>query len=143
MCSQEQDEKLSLGFHMLIVQDVDRALRFYSDVLGLEVHSFDQENNTPEWARLIIDDTTIVLRINEYDDYDGSISTAVDLVRESGPDGLRWSGLYFDAYDIPQLCLRVNEAGGRTLNPPRRARGGTIVADVADTEGNVFILYSN
>lgn len=83
MCNQEEEEKLSLGFHMLIVQDVDRALRFYRDVLGLEVQSFDRENNMPEWARLILDDAIIVLRINEYDDNDGSITTAVDLVRKA------------------------------------------------------------
>ena len=134
---------LKLGFHMLIVQDVERALRFYRDVLGIDVQSFDEKNNTPEWARLTIGDAIIVLRMNEYDDNDGSITTAVDLVRESGVDGLIWSGLYFEAYDIPELCLRVKEAGGRIIMHPRRTRDGTIVADLADTEGNVFILFSD
>ena len=45
-------------------------------------------------------------------------------------------------YDIPGVCLRVEEGEGRILNPPRRARDGTIVADLADPDGNVFIFYS-
>ena len=136
-----------MGFHMLMVQDVERALRFYHDVLGLDVKSLDTKNETPEWARLALGDAIIVLHRNSYSTSDDIMAeTAIHLVREGGVGDLTWSGLYFEAYDIPNVYLRVEEGGGRVLNPPRRARDGTIVADMADmadTEGNVFILYSD
>ena len=136
--------KLKMGFHMLIVQDVERALRFYRDVLGLDVESLDAENDTPEWARLALGHARIVLQRNSYSTSDNTMAgTAIHLVREGGGGDLTWSGLYFEAYNIPGVCLRVEEGGGRILNPPRRARDGTLVADMADTEGNVFILYSD
>ena len=135
--------ELKVGFYMLVVQDVERALRFYRDVLGMDQQGLDDNNDTPEWARLTLGDAIIVLRRNNYDTSDEiQTGTAIYLVREGSVDGLTWSGLHFEAYDIPSLCLRVEEAGGRTLNPPRRARDGTIVADLADPEGNVFIFYS-
>ena len=36
-------------FFMLMVQDMERAVRFYRDMLGLDV-----ENHTPEWSRLAL-----------------------------------------------------------------------------------------
>ena len=143
MCNEEQEEGLSLAFHMLIVQDVERASRFYSEVLGLEVQSLDDKNSPPAWARLVIDDAVIVLRADGYDNIGDITGTALYLVRESRVDGLVWSGLHFEAYDIPQLCLRVEEAGGRILIHPRRSRDGKIVADLADPDGNVFVLFSD
>ena len=44
--------------------------------------------------------------------------------------------------DIQDACLRVQEGGSCILNWPRRANGGTLVADLADTEGNEFTLFS-
>ena len=143
MCNEEQEEGLSLAFQMLIVKDVERALRFYCDVLGLELQSVDLKNSPPAWARIVIDDVIIVLRADGYDDIGDLTGTALYLVREGRVDGLVWSGLHFEAYDIPQLCLRVEEAGGRILMHPRRSRDGKIVADLADTEGNVFVLFSD
>ena len=136
--------KLKLGFHILIVQDVNRALCFYRDVLRLDVQAIDSNNDSPEWARLALGDTIIILRRNSAGANDDTMAAApIYFVREGGVDGMNWSGLYFEASDIPDMCLRVEEGGGRTLNPPRRARYGAIVADVVDTEGNVFILYSD
>ena len=132
-----------MGFYMLVVQDVGRALRFYSDVLGLHIKGLDADNDTPEWARLALGDTIIVLRQNSYDTRDETMTgTAIYLFREGGVREFIWTGIYLEVYDIPNVCRRVEEGGGRILNPPRRARDGTIVADVADPEGNVFIFYS-
>ena len=142
--TEDEPVELKLGFYMLVVQDVERAVRFYRGVLGLDLQGLDADNDTPEWARLALGDAIIVLRRNSYDNSDETLTgIAIYLVREGSVDGLTWSGLNFEAYDIPSLCLQVEKAGGRTLNPPSRARDGTIVADMADTEGNVFVLYSN
>ncbi len=129
---------------MLIVKDVDRAVRFYHDVLGLDVEAYDPNNDPPEGARLALGGFTIILQKNRHSTIDDTrAGTAIHLVGEGGVDGLTWSGLHLKGSDIPSLCLRVEEGGGRTLNPPRRARDGAIVADMVDTEGNVFILYSD
>lgn len=135
--------KPKLGFHMLIVQDIERAWRFYRDVLGPDVQAVDSDNNTPEWARIALGESKIILRQNRYDSkYEVMAGTAIHLVNEGGFDGLYWSGLHVEAYDIPNLCQRIEKEGGRILSWPRRARGGAAVADVVDAEGNVFVLYS-
>ena len=41
---------MKVGFNMLVVQDVERALRFYRDVLGLDLQELDTDSDTPEWA---------------------------------------------------------------------------------------------
>ena len=134
---------MKVGFYMLVVQDVERALRFYRDVLGLDLQGLDADNDTPQWARLVLGDAIIVLQRNGYSTSDGTLTgTAIHLVREGGVRDLTWTGLYLEVYDIPGVCRLVEEGGGRILNPPRRARDGTIVADLADPEGNVFIFYS-
>jgi len=120
---------------MLLVQDGKRSLCFYGDVLGL-----DSRGDTPEWARLTLGDDFIVLRENSYDSSDDTLTgTAVRLVREGGVRELTWTGPYLEIYDIPKGCRRVEEGGGGILSPSRRAREGTIVADIADPEGNVLI----
>ena len=134
---------MKVGFNMLVVQDVERALRFYRDVLGLDLQELDTDSDTPEWARLALGDAIIVLRRNSHNTSDDTLTTtAIHLVREGGVCDVTWTGLYLEVYDIPGVCHRVEEGGGRILNPPRRARDGTIVADLADPDGNVFIFYS-
>lgn len=48
---------------MFMIQDMERAVRFYGDVLGLDV-----EDQTPEWSRLALRDEIIVLRGGGTDD---------------------------------------------------------------------------
>ena len=130
--------KVQSVFYMLMVQDMERAMRFYRDVLGMDV-----KDHTPEWSRLALGDAIIVLRRNSHNTSDDTLTTtAIHLVREGGVCDVTWTGLYLEVYDIPGVCHRVEEGGGRILNPPRRARDGTIVADLADPDGNVFIFYS-
>ena len=38
--------ELKVGFYMLVVQDVERALRFYRDVLGMDQQGLDENNDT-------------------------------------------------------------------------------------------------
>ncbi len=44
-------------FYMVMVQDMERGVRFYRDVLGLDLN-----DQTPEWSRLALGDAIIVLR---------------------------------------------------------------------------------
>ena len=116
--AKEETVKVKDVFFMLMVQDMERGVRFYRDVLGLDV-----KDQTPEWSRLALGDKIIVLR--------GGIT-----------GGLTWTGLHFEVEDIQDACLRVQEGGGRILGWPHRANGWTALADLADTEGNEFTFYS-
>ena len=139
----EEPPELKVGFYMLVVQDVERALRFYRDVLGLDIQVLDTDSDTPEWARLALGDAIIVLKRDSYNNSDETMTrTAIDLVREGRVRDLTWTGLHLEVYDIPGVCRRLKEGGGQVLSSPRRARRGTAVADVADPDGNVFIFYS-
>ena len=81
-------------FFMLMVQDMERAVHFYRDVLGLDV-----EDQTPEWSRLALGDKIIVLRAG-------------------GTGDLTWTGLHLEVEDIQIACVRVEEAGGASSVGP-------------------------
>lgn len=105
------------GF-MLNANDMDRALRFYKDVIGLHV-SFE----SPEWSELTYGDATVAL-------HGGKQDTA-----------LVESGLYFYVDDIDAACKEVEAAGGHVVAPPdANPDEGIILAMVGDTEGNGFGL---
>ena len=116
--TEEGTVKVQDVFYMLMVQDMERAVRFYREVLGLDV-----EGQTPEWSRLAVGDKVIVLRAG-------------------GTGALTRTGLHFEVEYIEEACLRVQEGGGRILSWPHRANGWTALADLADTEGNEFTFYS-
>ena len=99
---------------MLMVQDMERGVWSFLDVIGLDV-----KDHTPEWSNLALCDAIVIL-------YGG------------GSDTLLWSGLHFEVENIQDACLRVQEGGGRVPSWPRHANGWTLVADRADradTEG--------
>ncbi len=116
--NEEGKVKVQEVFYMLMVQDMERGVRFYRDVLGLDV-----KDHTPEWSKLALGDAIIILH-------------------GGGTGDSTWTGLHFEVEDIQDACLRVQEGGGQILHPPRRANGWTLVADVADTEGNGFTFYN-
>ena len=105
-------------FYMLMVQDMERGVCFYLDVMGLDV-----KDHTPEWSNLALGDAIVIL-------YGGGSNT------------LLWSGLHFEVENIQDACLRVQEGGGRVPSWPRHANGWTLVEDRADTErkGLPFII---
>ena len=105
------------GF-MLGANDMDRALRFYKDVIGLHV-GFE----SPEWSEMTYGDATVAL-------HGGKPSTDLDR-----------TGLYFYVDDIEAACKEVEAAGGRVIAPPNaNQEEGIVLAELADTEGNGFGL---
>lgn len=105
------------GF-MLMANDMDRAVRFYKDTIGLHV-AFE----SPEWSELTFGDATVAI-------HGGKPGTEIQP-----------SGLYFYVGDIEAACQEVESSGGRVIAPPNsNAAEGIILASVADTEGNGFGL---
>ena len=98
---------------MLMVQNMDRAVVFYSNVIGLDV-----KVHSKNWSELGNEDAVVALH--------------------GGGDGeYRLTGLGFAVNDIAAACDEVTGSAGRIINPPEeRAGEGITLALVADPEGN-------
>ena len=102
---------------MLKVADMDRAVAFYRDGLGLIVKS-----HMPYWSDLLCGGSRIALH--------------------PGGDGARRdSGLNFEVDDLETECARCAAAGGAIERPPEDRPSEYIrIATVRDPEGNAFYL---
>ena len=111
--------KVRKTLYMLMVQDMERGVRFYRDVLGLEV-----KLHTPGWSELTLGDSTVALHAG-------------------GAGELTRTGLSFEVEDIDAACREVQEGGGQLLSGPvLRSGEGIKLASLADTEGNGFSFAS-
>ena len=102
---------------ILMAQDMDRAIAFYRDVIGLELRLHEGS-----WAELGCDDAVVALH--------------------GGGDGEHHcTGLGFTVADVATACEEVSRGGGRTIREPEeRAGEGIILTQLADPEGNGFAL---
>ena len=100
---------------MLMAQDMDRALGFYRDVIGLRVNF-----QSPDWTEMARGDAVVALH-------------------SGGTGDSRKPGLGFTVSDIDTACQEVREGGGKVLGEPSERPGEPIkLAHLADTEGNGF-----
>ncbi len=105
--------------YMLMVEDMERAVRFYTDVMGFRARVAEAR-----WSELAFGDFTLALHI------------AVD-----DGEGRKGRGLSISVADIEAACREVEAAGGQVINPPQEGDfPGLTVALVADTEGNALEL---
>ena len=105
---------------MLAAQDMDRAVKFWTETFGLTV-----KLQSPDWTEMLFGDAVVALH--------------------GGGDGsANKTGLGFDVADIAAACEAVVTAGG-TLNwgPKDQAEEGISLADLVDTEGNSFMLSAS
>ena len=111
--------KVRKALYMLMAQDMERGVRFYRDVLGLDV-----KLHTPGWSELTLGDSTVALH-------------------GGGTGEQTRTGLSFEVEDIDDACRQVQDGGGQLLRGPLlRSAEGIKLADLADTEGNVFFFSS-
>ena len=106
------------AYFVVYVADMDRATKFYEETFGAMVNF-----RSPEWTSLRI--------------------AGVDIGLHSGADTERRKiGLGFDVDDIEGACKAVAAAGGVIVKPPEHKpeEGGITLAEVSDTEGNLFSL---
>ena len=105
---------------ILMAQDMNRAVAFYQDVVGLSL-ILHQGN----WAELGGEDAVIALH--------------------GGGDGkYRPTGLVFTVVDVGAACEEVIAGGGRVVTPAENRDGaGIILAHMADPEGNGFSLVQS
>ena len=107
-----------LGTKFLIsAQNMDRAVTFYRDVLGLEV-----KVNSPGWSEL-------------------SFGTAVIALHGGGTGQFAPTGLSFTVENIENACDAVVQGGGSVREAPEdRGDEGIILAGLVDSEGNGFMM---
>jgi predicted enzyme related to lactoylglutathione lyase len=101
-------------YFMVPVQNMDRALTFYRDALGLTVRFA-----SPDWSELAWRDATIAL-------HQGGVA--------NGSDG--WLG--FEVDDLDAALAEVEAAGGRRQT--QRSDGGVRLVTVTDPEGNSLTI---
>ena len=103
-------------FFSIEVADMARATAFYCEALGATVYFA-----TPGWTSLHIAGVRIGLALNP------------ELA------GAR-VGLHFAVADLAVARAAVERAGGRALGPDLEVAPGVWIAQVADSEGNSFVL---
>jgi predicted enzyme related to lactoylglutathione lyase len=103
--------------YMLMAQDMDRAVRFYRDVIGLEV-----KFQSREWTEL-------------------AFGNAIVALHGGGGGQYQKTGLSLQVRDIASACKEVEAGGGKIAMSPQNRPGEPIkLAEVMDTEGNAFSL---
>jgi predicted enzyme related to lactoylglutathione lyase len=112
--------QLGAVYYMLAAQDMDRAVAFWRDAIGLDVKS-----QSPGWSELTFP----------------GLASAVVALHAGGSGELNRTGLGFDVADIAAACAEVERAGGRVTMPPTdRPDEGIVLADLVDPEGNTFMF---
>lgn len=104
--------------HMIMAQDMKRAIAFYTQTMGLKVNF-----SSDEWTELSLGDAIVALH--------------------GGGDGKpNRTGLNFQVADISQACLEAKAAGAIVLHGPENREGEPIfLAGLRDTEGNEISFY--
>ncbi len=102
---------------LLMAQDMERAVTFYRDVMGLS-----EDFSSPDWSELRFGDAILGLH--------------------GGGDGSRCqSGLSIQYEDVEQAYRNALAGGATGTQAPERREGEPIVlASIADPEGNVIML---
>ena len=98
------------------VDDLERAVAFYRDALGMAVRVA-----TPAWSELEIAGATVALHAG----------------REMGEQEIP---LGFKVLNIDAVANAVVDAGGFIHAPKRQAQGEPAIIKAGDPDGNVFFL---
>lgn len=103
-------------FFVVSVSNMDRAAAFYTAALGASIAWA-----SPRWSSLHIAGVRVGLFANP---------------EHSGAH----VGLNFAVSDLEAACASVARAQGKVITPRMQAAPNVFVAEVADTEGNIFAL---
>ena len=113
---------------VLTVDDIDRSVAFYRDILGLRPCAHDDAKTSIEGAGYILDGGTIALGLSQSDDS-----------AQNGSPGAMWH-LCFSVTEMDSLVERLRKAGARFAIEPRGARGGVRVCFFFDPDGILLEL---
>jgi catechol 2,3-dioxygenase-like lactoylglutathione lyase family enzyme len=120
-------DKLTFNHATVYVKDVERALRFYHDLLGFKLIEDFRYENRPVYARL------------HAPGGDGTIA-----LHQAGPndsiasDGVR---LYFEVRDLDEFCRKLQQKGFYITRMPTMMPWGWRHAYLNDPDGHEISLY--
>lgn len=118
----------SIGATVLIVNDLDKSIRFYRDTLGLEV--------------TFSDDVSYGLRLEGQDLLLLQVAAAAEMVGEAAIGQTTGRVLFCaEAEDVDAEYEALKAKGVRMVNPPKDQAWGRRTAYFADPEGNLWELY--
>jgi predicted enzyme related to lactoylglutathione lyase len=115
MVGNVSDSRVRRVYFMLMVADMDRAVRFYSDAFAatIALHS-------PYWSEVVVAGATVAL-------HPGRTGGDVD------------TGLGFEVDDLDDTLENATKLGGRITDAPKdRPDEGIRIAQLADSEGNIM-----
>lgn len=104
------------AYTLAFVRDMDRAVAFYRDAIGMTPRF-----TTPAWSEM-------------------EIAGAILALHSGGDAGTREIPLGFKVLNIDAVVNAVVAAGGFIHAPKRQAPGEPAIVKAGDTEGNVFFL---
>jgi catechol 2,3-dioxygenase-like lactoylglutathione lyase family enzyme len=132
----------------IVVADLEQALEFYRDVLGLEVLARRERDGGPISDVVGYDDCHIV--IADVGTREGRVLELIQYVNP--PPGRRpteersvlgGSHVAFNVEDISQTYEDVLRGGAQSLNPPVEVAPGKTVCYMQDPEGNWIELIES
>jgi predicted enzyme related to lactoylglutathione lyase len=129
----QEERTMKIGLTSIYVDDQDRALRFYTDVLGF-VKKTDVTQGPYRWLTVVSPDEPdgVELQLDSND-----IPAASAYQQAMFEQGQRAAMFYVD--DVQREYDRMTAAGAEFTMPPTKVTGSTI-AIVNDTCGNLIQL---
>jgi len=111
---------------MIRVGDLDKAKKFYTEVLGLEFH---RQTEYPEGKFTLA-----------FLGYGGDTEPFLELTYNWGTEsydlGNGYGHMAFGVEDIHATCAKIEELGGKVVRPPGPMKHGTtVIAFVEDPDG--------
>jgi predicted enzyme related to lactoylglutathione lyase len=120
-----QAVRYQLSFVRVFVTDWERALRFYTETLGIPAAFRSDELG---WAQLATGEAQLALE--RLDPGDPEAAALVG----------RFVGVSLQVPEIDALHRTLSERGVEFLSPPERQPWGGILAQLKDPDGNVITL---
>lgn len=130
---------IAVSLCFVVVHDVEQALGFYRDLLGLEVHN-DVAQGDFRWVTVGApgqDGVAIVLS-NYLDGSAADIAAVKDLLAKGA-----LSGVHFRTDDLDALFGRLQAGGVEVLEPPTDQFWGVRDCALRDPSGNVIRIDQN
>jgi len=120
--------KNPVNWFELPVSDIDRATKFYQNVLEIELSRQEMGDLIMAWFPMI---------------EGGAGSTGTLVQNENYTPSYEGALIYFSVENIDAVMARVKENGGTVLNPKSSIGKFGFVAHFEDCEGNRVALHSD
>ncbi len=120
----------------LIVEDVERTLRFYKEKLGFDIVAQAPENGKPSWAEMVNGSARLMVQ--------GKEETLIEmpLLSSYSIGGTTLLVLRIDGQNVVRNLWSQQTDWGHVILPLRETEYGTVEFVIADPDGYVLIFSS-